>query len=166
MTEGLGKTLRYTISLTVTLIGIWFLWSGHFEPLMIGLGAIGVATVIFISMRMGIVDDEGDLLGLVPRFPRLGFWLMREIFLSNLKVCTRILHPEIPVQPDIIQVAMSQKSDLGRTIYANSITLTPGTVCVGVIDNQLVVHALSRRSARWLAEGEMDRRVTRAIDGV
>ncbi len=153
------------MSLTVTLGGVWLLWSGYFLPLTLGFGLASVVVVVFLSFRMGLVDREGDLLALVPRFPRLGFWLMGEIFSSNLKVAQRILHPEIPVQPDIIRIEMGQKTDLGRTMYANSITLTPGTLTVGVEGNTLVVHALSRRSARWLKEGIMDKKVTAAIEG-
>ena len=61
----------------------------------------------------------------------------------------------------MVRLASSQKSDLGLVIYANSITLTPGTVSVDVEPGEILVHALSRDAARELEIGEMDRRVSK-----
>jgi multicomponent Na+:H+ antiporter subunit E len=61
----------------------------------------------------------------------------------------------------LIRVKTSQRRDAGRVIYANCITLTPGTVSIDVTGDEIVVHALTREAARDLASGEMDRRVTR-----
>ena len=59
----------------------------------------------------------------------------------------------------MITLPMGPKTDLGRAIYANSITATPGTVCVNVYEDRIVVHALTQATADQLATGEMDRRV-------
>jgi multicomponent Na+:H+ antiporter subunit E len=61
----------------------------------------------------------------------------------------------------VINVKASQKTDLGMVIYANSITLTPGTVTIDLQGNRLKVHALTRDTAASLLKGEMDRRVSR-----
>ena len=60
----------------------------------------------------------------------------------------------------IDSVKSTQKTDLGRVIFANSITLTPGTVSVDMLDDQIVVHALTDEAAAEDASGEMNRRVT------
>jgi multicomponent Na+:H+ antiporter subunit E len=90
--------------------------------------------------------------------------LLLAIFRSNIDVALRILNPRLPISPTLIRTRASQKHALGKVIYANSITLTPGTVSVEVEDDLILVHALSRKSAGELQEGEMDRRVT-AIEG-
>jgi multicomponent Na+:H+ antiporter subunit E len=61
----------------------------------------------------------------------------------------------------LVRIPISQKTDVGRTVFANSITLTPGTISVEVGRDEILVHALTRSGARELAAGEMDRRVTK-----
>ena len=73
----------------------------------------------------------------------------------------RVLSPSLPVTPTLIRVKASQTSDLGQVIYANSITLTPGTVAVDLVGDQIKVHALLREGIEDLQAGEMDRRICR-----
>jgi multicomponent Na+:H+ antiporter subunit E len=84
-----------------------------------------------------------------------------EIIKANIDVAKRIMLPSMAVTPTMIRVTASQKSDLGLVIYANSITLTPGTISVDIANGEILVHALSREGAESLLDGEMDRRVTR-----
>ena len=86
-------------------------------------------------------------------------WLTLEVIRSNLDVSRRVLSPRLPISPTLVWVPASQKTELGRVIFANSITLTPGTVSIDVQENEIEVHALSREGAEALLEGEMDRRV-------
>jgi multicomponent Na+:H+ antiporter subunit E len=72
-----------------------------------------------------------------------------------------VLDPRLPISPTLVRVKASQKSAVGVVTYANSITLTPGTVTVEIAQGEFVVHALTREGADSLQEGEMDRRVTR-----
>ena len=87
-------------------------------------------------------------------------WLLKAIVLANIDVCRRILTRDMPISPRVIKVRCTQKRDLGRVIYANSITLTPGTVSINVDRDIIEVHALTAQSAAALETGEMDRRVT------
>jgi multicomponent Na+:H+ antiporter subunit E len=59
----------------------------------------------------------------------------------------------------VIRVKAGQRRDLGRVIYANSITLTPGTVSIDVEGDEILVHALTREAAEGLRSGVMDRKV-------
>jgi multicomponent Na+:H+ antiporter subunit E len=151
---------RYWIALGVVLLGIWLLWSGHSEPLMIGFGVLSCALVVWISVRMRIVDEEGEplQLGLKPCLYLV--WLLKEIIQANIDVAWRVLSPRLPIRPQMIRIKSSQETDLGRVIFANSITLTPGTVSVDMVDDDIVVHALTDEAAAEDAAGEMNRRVT------
>mgnify|MGYP000405698328 CR=1 FL=1 len=60
----------------------------------------------------------------------------------------------------LVRVTAHQKSAVGITTYANSITLTPGTVAMEVTEHDILVHGLTRTSLAALADGEMDRRVS------
>jgi multicomponent Na+:H+ antiporter subunit E len=75
-----------------------------------------------------------------------------------------VLTPGLPISPALTVVKASQRSSVGIAAFANSITLTPGTITVAVNGNDLIVHSLVREGAVDLAGGEMDRRV-RALEG-
>ena len=64
------------------------------------------------------------------------------------------------ISPVVIKVKSTQGTDLGHVIYANSITLTPGTVSMNVDGDIIEVHALTIEGAENLQAGEMNRRVT------
>jgi len=153
--------VRSAISLFVILMAVWLLNSGHYTLMMISFGVGSCLLVVFLSLRMGIVDDEGVPVHLIPRALLYTPWLVKEIFKSNVDVARRVLAPGRPrISPRIIEAGTTQHSDLGRVIYANSITLTPGTVSIRVHGPYITVHAIADDVADGLLEGEMDRRVT------
>lgn len=141
---------------------LWLLLSGHFaEPLLLGLGAASVLLTVVLSVRMGVVDREGHPVHLSIRGIFYWPWLVKEIVLANIDVGKAILGLTGDVQPSVFKIKASQTSDLGKAIYANSITLTPGTVTIALDDNEMTIHALTPAAAEGLATGEMDRRVAR-----
>ena len=159
-----GEALVHAFSLSAALFVLWLLLSGHFEPLLISLGVASCLFVAFIAHRMDLVDREGHPIHLTWRALTYWPWLASEIAKSNIEVARLILDPRLPIGARCITVETSQKSDLGRVVYANSITLTPGTVSIFVWPDSIQVHALTRALAEGLENGEMDRRVT-AMEG-
>lgn len=152
--------------LGIALFTTWLLWSGHYTPPLIAAGAASSLFVVALCTRMGIVDEERApfrlLLGLIGYIP----WLVVQIVLANIDVARRVLHPALPISPTLVTLRAGQRTDTARVIYANSITLTPGTITIRVRDDVLLVHALSRDGAASLQTGEMDRRVSALeIDG-
>ncbi len=143
----------------VALAIVWLLLSGHYDPLIVGLGAVSCVLVTWIALRMDVVDREGHPIHLTWRAPFYWSWLLWQIVKSNFTVARIIVSPSLPISPELVKVDTSQSDDLGRVIYANSITLTPGTVSIYVWSNSIEVHALTRETADDLRTGEMDRRV-------
>lgn len=141
------------------LFAIWLLLSGHYTPLVTGFGVVSCGLVVFIAGRMRVLDEEGHPLpwGLVTYAP----WLAWEVWKANVAVLKVVLHPRLPIQPQVVYFEGSQETDFGRVVYANSITLTPGTITTGVAGRHFQVHALTRAAVDGTEEGEMDRRVTR-----
>ena len=153
------------LSLAVTLSALWLLLSGYVtEVLLLGLGAASVILTMVVSIRMGVVDREGHPVHLAIRGLLYWPWLIKEIVLANIDVAKAILGLSGTVRPSVFTIKASQTSDLGKTIYANSITLTPGTVTIALDGDEMTIHALTSAAADGLATGEMDRRVTR-IEG-
>ena len=153
--------MLHALSLSVVLFAVWFLLSGHDSALILTLGALSAVAVAAIARRMALVDREGHPLHLGWSAPGYWLWLAWQIVVANLDVGRRVIDPRLPIDPTLIRLRAGQKTELGRVIYANSITLTPGTVTVDIEGDELVVHALSRAAARALESGKMDRRVSR-----
>ncbi len=153
--------MKHAGSLFFVLTGMWLVWSGHFNPLLLGFGLASVLLVVVIVGRIGIADHEGAPIEVLPRTLTYAPWLLFEIAKANVDVVRIILSPKMPISPRLFECTSTQKSDLGRTMYANSITLTPGTVTVEVREGTFRVHALTDAAAEGVLNGEMDRKVTR-----
>ena len=145
-------------SLGLVLIILWLLLSGHTALLLLGLGLVSVLAVVLIAWRMDLVDPEGHPIHLIWRAIPYWAWLLIEIFKANIDVARAIVRPRMPIRPTVLRLKAGQKSDLGRVIYANSITLTPGTVTLAVEGETIEVHALTPGAAEGLLNGDMNRR--------
>ncbi len=153
--------LRLTLSLFLFLLILWSLASGHYTPLLISFGIISCAFVVLLSWRMGTLDSEAMPTHMLWGAVRYVPWLARAVFQANLDVARRVLSRRPDLTPRIIEAPTTQKTDLGRVLFANSITLTPGTVSIRVHPDRIVVHAIASEAAEELLEGEMDSQVTR-----
>ena len=149
------------VSLALILFAFWLALSGHYTPFLIAAGAGSALLALLAAVRMRVADAEGHpfelLWGAITYYP----WLSVEIAKSAWGVTKIILHPRLPISPTITVVRASQKTNAGVATYANSITLTPGTITVGVNGQDLTVHALVKHSALDLEKGGMDHRVRR-----
>jgi len=157
----MGQTMRLA-SIALVMFAYWLLLSGHTSPWLLASGALCAVAVTLFGLRMGYADAEGHPIGLVPRGFAYWPWLAKEIVMSALNVSRLILDPKLSISPTLIRTRVSQKTPTGQVIYANSITLTPGTISVELHsrDKEILVHAISSDAAEGLAAGEMDRRVT------
>ena len=152
--------MLHTLSLGLVLYILWMLLSGHTEPLLLWLGLASVSATVLIANRMDVIDHEGHPIHLSLKGFTYLPWLIWEIAKANVDVAQVILRRDMPIEPTLLDIEGSQKSELGHVIYGNSITLTPGTVTVDLEGGKLQVHALTRLAADGLLSGEMDRRVT------
>jgi multicomponent Na+:H+ antiporter subunit E len=151
-----GPSIVLFLHLTV----FWLLCSGRRDPLLLAFGLVSCVAVVLLTRRLGIVDQESLPVHLGVR-PFLYLpWLLWEIAKSNVAVARVVLSPSLPIHPRLVRVPSSQRSEVGRVLFANSITLTPGTISLDVQPGEILVHALTRESAHGVLSGEMDRRVT------
>ena len=144
------------------LMASWLLMSGHYNGLLITLGVISVSLCVWLSHAVNAIDDEGLPIHLFARLPVYLAWLVLEIIKSNLATAKLILFGNI--DPELFTVTASQKTAAGLATYANSITLTPGTVTVDIDEDlpkeQFLVHALHADFGEDVRSDAMDRRVT------
>lgn len=151
--------MRHTISLFLALAVFWLANSGYYTVLLLSLGAASIALAIYVAHRMDVIDHEAQPIHLTTRLPGYYLWLIREIVQSNLQVVKHIWLGNDSISPQFATLTVSQKTDMGKVIYANSITLTPGTVTVELEGDKILVHALVAQSITDLESGEMERRV-------
>lgn len=153
--------MKHLVWITIAMAATWILWSGHTEPFILFLGGCSIAMVLWIVQRMNIADNETAPtdFGLRP----LAYlpYLISEIAKSNIEVAKTVLSPTMPLQRNMVQITSHQKTDIGKVVLANSITLTPGTVTVSCQDDQLLIHALSFVGGEEDLSGDMDRRVSK-----
>ena len=149
----------HALSLTVSLMLFWMLISGDFGLLNLSLGLASALLVVAISHRMNVVDRASRPYRLSARLPLYLAWLARKVIRSNLDVTRAIWTPGHSISPAVVRLKLSQQTALGKVLYANSITLTPGTVTLAIEDDEILVHALTHADAAVLETGEMDRKV-------
>jgi len=159
--------------LVLVMALLWVLLSGLFKTQLIILGVISVLLVVYLANKMRVLQHRGQPL-YTGFFPIVGYWrwLLGQILVSNIDVTRRVWSPQLNIKPGIRTVSATPKTELGRVIYANSITLTPGTTAINFTPNdEVLVHALHEDSLQELDDGEMAARVRdiephlRLVDG-
>lgn len=153
--------MTHTVTLLVLLILFWLFNSNHYSLLGLALGVTSIATVLCISIRMKVIDNEAQPLHLPLQIPRFYLWLLKEVILSNISVTRQIWRKTPDISPQLLTIKNNQQTDLGKVIYANSITLVPGTVTVNLQEDIMTVHALTKETAEDLQTGEMEHRINR-----
>jgi multicomponent Na+:H+ antiporter subunit E len=181
--------MKQGVVLFLHLALAWLLWSGHFEIDLLIYGLVCCLIVVGITKRLRVLDRESlpAYLGLRP-FLSYVPWMVWEVIKANVSVARIILDRTLPIDPQLVRVRADQKTALTQVIYANSITLTPGTISLDVrthrrmeeahdlrenvesaddparsgwpiIRGSILVHALTSEAAEAVVEGEMGRRV-------
>ncbi len=153
--------MLHLINLGVLMAVFWLALSGHYTALLLACGALSAGLVVWLAQRMDVVDHESVPLHLSRHAISFWPWLLVEIVKSNIDVVRRVLDPKLPIERSVIRVPSGDMDPLRQTIYANAITLTPGTVTLDVADGEVMVHALSREAADAVRAGDMARRVER-----
>lgn len=153
------------ISMAIVLLVFWLTLSGIYTAFLITAGVISALAIAVLANRMDVADHEGHPIHLGLSALTYWPWLVWQIILSALNVTRIIINPSLPISPTLTRVKMTQKSDVARVTYANSITLTPGTISVDVEGDEILVHAITRDNASDLEAGDMDRRCTQFEGG-
>ena len=156
--------MTYALGLLVALGGFWFVLSGQTSPFFGGVAVISVIATMWLSARLRVIDRDGSPYHRAPQLLLYLGWLLGEIVKANVAVIARVVGPSHAIDPAMVEVKSSATSNLGRALFANSITLTPGTVTVDVIGVNLKVHALVRENAGADSFDEMDRKSARTAD--
>lgn len=149
-------------SWAVILAVFWLLLSGFFQSLLLFFGAVSVGLVVLVIAKMDQVDQECKSLVIRPSLLLYFAWLLKEIVKSSIEVTKLIWRSPTKLEPALARIPTKENSKEGSVLYANSITLTPGTLSVDLDDQSVTVHALQASSLDELKQGEMEARVHQA----
>lgn len=157
--------MTYLPGLLVALTVFWFALSGLTSPYFLVLAVVAVVLTLWLSARLRIIGRDASPYHRALLMLPYAAWLMGQIVKSNIAVIARVLGPRHAIDPAVVVVKTTARTELGKALFANSITLTPGTVTVDVDGDVLKVHALVRENATPASFEPMDRRAARAADG-
>lgn len=146
-------------SVILILLAFWLMLSGQFNILLVTLGAFSAILSVAVSVQMRLFHGKTQLEKLVWSLPKYWLWLSVQIAKCGLDVALRIVHPKLPIEPSFIKIPVSKSSGLGRATYANSITLTPGTLTVEIDEENILVHTLTDTAGTDLMSGKMHRKI-------
>ncbi|MDP3563415.1 MAG: Na+/H+ antiporter subunit E [Methanoregula sp.] len=155
------KVFRQCITFCV-LFAFWILLSGYLDAFHLIAGAVCSAIVTFLSYDFLITKQKRGGVFKLLHFSFYCGWLFIEIFRAGFDVAYRVLHPHMPIDPQIVTFETPLTDDIARTVLANSITLTPGTITIDVNGGTYTVHALTSDTARDLTDDRtIEKRVAR-----
>ena len=145
----------------VLLLGFWLILSQEIslEILLVGSGAVVLIMLYSRSMLYGTEDTSLFQPRKLMFFFKFILIMLIEILKSNIQVAKIVLSPSLPISPSFVKVKKTFKKDLHKVIYANSVTLTPGTLTVDVDEEGFLVHALTNDAAEGLKDGIIEKSV-------
>jgi len=152
-------TVKHTISLGVVLFALWLGLSGQLNAMMLSMGLASTLVILYFTHRMDVIDKEIYPAHMTVLLLRFWLFLAREVIRANIDVIKRIFKPGKNISPQLFELPLTLQSDVSRVIYANAITLTPGTVSANLDKKTVTVHTLSIEAAQDLSSGRMARAV-------
>lgn len=156
--------MRNSLLLFLGLSATWVVLSGYIKPFFLICGLVSCLVSLYFAHRMRVIDNEHLPLYLKLKALLYWPWLMKEIILSSIAVSKIIWKKDMNVKPILDWVKADQKTDTAMATFANSITLTPGTVSINVNNKKVQVHAINNPLMKDLRQGAMHKQVKRYID--
>ncbi|RFF28398.1 MULTISPECIES: Na+/H+ antiporter subunit E [unclassified Wenzhouxiangella] len=151
--------MRYFLSLAIILSALWLGISGVYKPVILALGAASVLLVVWLSARMEVVGTEHNPAVYSWRLPVYWGWLVWQIVMANVHIARLVLQPQ-RIRPRVIRAPVPHKTPVAKVTYANSITLTPGTITLRLEADFVDVHAIDDHSAAGIEGGGMAAKVS------
>ena len=153
-----NKLKRNSVFFFLILFGFWISLAASFRLDEMVIGLASVILVMAMTQHLFFRDEE------LPRrggfqfinWMKLLLHLAVEIVNANIAVAKLVLNPKMKIQPHIFTHKTELKTDVLKVLFANSITLTPGTLTIDIIGDELVIHALTNEAQLDLESGSLE----------
>lgn len=134
------KRFKHTVLLFLVLMALWVLLTPNdMQEIWVGLAVSALVALFTLRLEPVLGDLRLTPKALVYAVIYL-FVFIKELIVSNLDVARRVINPKLPIKPGIVKVKTKLNSSIAKTILANSITLTPGTLTVDIKGEYLYIH--------------------------
>lgn len=159
----------------IVLFCFWSILSGHFDFKHLAIGAVTSLIVAWITLPLLCIPStttKGTYFMAfslpIIKLVRYGIWLLVEVVKANIHVALLVLNPKMPIDPYIVTFNKEMSNPIAHAALANSITLTPGTITVDVVEGEYIVHAITKEHGYSLApdkgEGDMPVRIAKLFN--
>jgi multicomponent Na+:H+ antiporter subunit E len=158
-----GIMSKSSIMLIILLFVFWLILSPALTVETMILGLIAALGVVVFNTDLLFNENETSfysIKGIIRLFSFIGILLV-EILKANIEVAKIVLSPSMPISPTFVKIPVKLKKDLNKVLYANSITLTPGTLSVDINDKEILVHALTQEWADGMEGNILEKYITR-----
>ena len=147
--------VKHIFSLGILLFALWLALSGKLNVLTLSLGLASTIIIVVLAHRMDVIDQEKYPAHMTVLLWRFWLFLAREVVISNIDVVRRIFKPGKNISPQVFDLPLKHKGELSHVIYANAITMTPGTVSMNLDKKTITVHTISVEAASELRSDRM-----------
>ncbi len=136
------------------MLAFWLIVSNsvHWQHLLTGVIISFITTLLWNLITSGEKGKTKITVRQAFLFVRYFIYLLWEIIKANFVVACIVLNPKLPISPGVITMKIDLKKDLTRVLFANSITLTPGTITVELEDDRLIVHGITKEHIEGLPD--------------
>jgi multicomponent Na+:H+ antiporter subunit E len=141
----------------IALFALWLVLTASYDLIYVVMGAVTATIIVWINPKVTPSTRKFYWLSAIGYMP----WLFGRVVKSGFHVSTLILHPALPIKPELLHHKTNLRRDGELVVLGNSITLTPGTITVEVAPGKLVVHAIDAPSQEDLLRGVLDDKVGR-----
>lgn len=147
---------------TLALLSFWLVVVPPASWTDVVVGAVAALLIAAWSRRF-LWHHAEPFFSTVPvaRIPRFAAVMARRIVTAAMQVLVIVLHPRLPIAPELLEETVAFDSEAARVTYANAITATPGTLTVDVRGDTFVVHCLAPGLADDVTKGHLARDVKR-----
>ncbi len=154
-----------TVIATGALFAFWLALSASLRPLDLAIGLV-LSVLLGLWAARFLWGDDAPLLSArqAARFVLYIPRLLAAIVVAAVQVAEVVLQPHMDIEPRLIRHRTRFERDISRVTFANSITLTPGTLTVDVEDDTFVIHCIAERFADDITSGELERKITRIFE--
>lgn len=155
--------MRHAFLLSIVMAATWLVLSGYFIGMILTFGLISIGLVVWMTRRLAILDEETVPYLNILKTCKYYIWLFIEIVKANIQVVKAVVRPNSEISPTLVKIPLRSNVDIAQTMFANSITLTPGTVSVDVKEDHILVHSLLKEMSNPEDFYEMHTRSAKAV---
>ena len=132
---------------------LWALFSGSKDPFLVKCGVISIITTFILCIIGSIISPNSYVVRL--GFFKYVFILLRDVVVSTLQMVKIIYSEKLNIDPGTITMNVSKLNDQEKVLFANLITMTPGTFVIAIEGDNFLIHALNRKDLEFKNNSEI-----------